>query len=305
MEYKSDIITIAVVNFKVIPGNKESNLSRIKDMSIAASKRGADLILFPELCLVGYDYFLRDDISLDEKLDITETIDGKSVKVLEEVSKEYDIYIVFGMTEKFSEDSKDIYNSAVILGPDGLIGSYQKIHPYGDENKWTTKGENPFMFDTKWGPISVGVCYDSFQFPELMRYYCWKGSRLYLNPTAAAEEVPNEGSRKAFIRCYAPHLEYGVLTNSIYIATSNLTGRDGGCYFGGGSMIIGPKTNAFEEVEVTCYAGSAEEYQVGMFIETIDLSLAVRHQNIISPYSGKIDYRPEIYKKLFAEEIYK
>lgn len=301
MMYESDIITVAVVNFKVMPGNKESNLSRIKDMSIAAAKRGVDLILFPELCLLGYDYFLRDDISLEEKLRATETVKGSSVKVLEEVAKEYGIYIVFGMSEKMEEDSKEIYNSEVVVGAEGLVGSYQKIHPYGDENKWTTKGENPFMFDTKWGPISIGVCYDSFQFPELMRYYCWKGSRLYLNPTAAAEEVPNEGSRNAFIRCYAPHLEYGVLTNSIYIASSNLTGRDGGCYFGGGSMIIGPKTNAFEEVEVTCYAGSADEYQVGMFIGTIDLSLAVRHQNIVNPYTGQTDYRPEIYRKLFCE----
>lgn len=299
--YESDIITVAVVNFKVMPGNKESNLSRIKDMSIAAAKRGVDLILFPELCLLGYDYFLRDDISLEEKLQATETVKGSSVKVLEKVAKEYGIYIVFGMSEKTEEDSKEIYNSAVVIGAEGFVGSFQKIHPYGDENKWTTKGETPFMFDTKWGPISIGVCYDSFQFPELMRYYCWKGSRLYLNPTAAAEEVPNEGSRNAFIRCYAPHLEYGVLTNSIYIASSNLTGRDGGCYFGGGSMIIGPKTNAFEEVEVTCYAGSADEYQVGMFIGTIDLSLAVRHQNIVNPYTGQTDYRPEIYRKLFCE----
>ncbi len=301
MEYKSDIITVAVVNFKVISGNKEFNLSRIKDMSIAAARRGVDLILFPELSLMGYDYFLRDDITRDEKLNATETIGGPSVRVLEEVSKEHGIYIVFGMTEKKEEHAEEIYNSAVVLGPEGLIGSYRKIHPYGDENKWTTKGEEPFMFDTKWGPISVGVCYDSFQFPELMRYYCWKGSRLYLNPTGAAEEVPKEGSREAFVRCYAPHLEYGVLANSIYIASSNLTGRDGGCYFGGGSMIIGPKTNAFEEVEVTCYAGSAEDYQVGMFIGTLDLSLAIRHQHIVNPYTGQTDYRPEIYKKLFCE----
>ena len=166
---------------------------------------------------------------------------------------------------------------------------------------WCKRGEEPFMFDTKWGPISLGVCYDNYQFPELARYYAWKGSRLHLNPTFAAQEVPNEGAHHAFIRCYAPHLEYLVLTSSIYVASSNITGWDSGCYGGGGSMVIGPKTNPFEEVEVTTYIGDVEDQQAKIFIGTIDLSLANRHQCGENPYGGGPDYRPSIYKKLFNE----
>ena len=62
MEYQSDIITLAVVNFRVKSGDKEGNLRRMEDMSRAAARRGADMILFPEMCLMGFDYFTQERI---------------------------------------------------------------------------------------------------------------------------------------------------------------------------------------------------------------------------------------------------
>ncbi|MFR6257480.1 MAG: carbon-nitrogen hydrolase family protein, partial [Anaerovoracaceae bacterium] len=129
MDYTSDIINLAVVNFRVASGEKEVNLRRMMDMSRAASRRGADLILFPEMALTGYGLFIDENIPQDEKVAYAETVEGPSVKALEEVAKDEGMYIVFGMPEKLKEDDNDIYNSAVVLGPDGLVGSYQKIHP--------------------------------------------------------------------------------------------------------------------------------------------------------------------------------
>lgn len=301
MEYKSDIITLAVVNFKVAAGNKKANLRRMLDMAKAAANRGAELILFPEMCLMGYDYFVDENIPREEKVRVTETLEGPSVKALEKIAVSEGIYIVFGMSEKKTDDSKELYNSAVALGPEGLIGVYRKIHPFGAENTWCMKGDEPFMFDTKWDPISIGICYDNYQFPELVRYYVYKGARLHLNPTAACEEIGKEGSRTAFIRYYESHLQYLVTSSYIYVASSNLTGWDKASYFGGGSMVIGPKTSAFYETDVTAYIGDAGDCQAKMFIGTIDLSLAERRQCIDNKYGGGSDYRPEIYKKLFNE----
>lgn len=300
MHIDQDIITLAIVNFKVAAGDKERNLSRIKEYSVAAARRGADLILFPELCLMGYDFFTDQNISMEEKIAAAEFADGRVCLELSQIAVERNLYIVFGMAEKIDE-SGDLYNSAVVLSPDGAIDSYQKIHPYANENSWCKKGSKPFTFQTKWGPVGLGICFDSYQFPELMRYYVHKGARLYLNPTAVLEERPNQGSHEAFKRSYTPHLEYGVLANSIYIASSNLTGYDKTSYFGGGSMIIGPKTNAFEEVDVICYCGDDSDQQVGMHISTLDLSLAVRHLCVDNPYVGEPDYRPEIYKNLWED----
>ncbi len=296
METKNDILTVAVVNFKVTAGNKEQNLSRIKGFSIAAAKRGADLVLFPEMCLMGYDYFVNEEISMADKIQATETIQGPSCRMLADVAKEYGVYIVFGASEK-RENSDVLYNSAIAIGPEGVIGAYQKMHPFETESIWCAKGEDPFMFDTEWGPISIGICFDTYQFPELMRHYVSKGSRLYLNPTAVIEEIPKECSRQAFINYYAPTLEYGVLCNTIFVASANLTGFDSECYFGGGSAIIGPKINPFFETDVQYYAGDKDNVQEGIYLSTIDLSLATRPLFVNSKFTGKPDYRPDLYKK--------
>jgi predicted amidohydrolase len=297
MEYKRDVMNVAVVNFKAETGNKKNNLKRIVDFSVAAAKRGADLVLFPELCLTGYDFFVNENISLSEKVSMAETIQGPSCAEIAEAAKKHGIYVVFGMGERLEENADIIYNSAVAIGPDGVIGSYQKIHPFDSENNYFVKGETPFLFDTPWGPVSVGICYDTYQFPELMRYYVSKGSRLYLNPTAVIEEIPKEGSRQAFINYYAPTLEYGVLCNTIFIASANLTGYDDVNYFGGGSAVIGPKITPFFETDVTYYAGNKDNVQEGISIATVDLSLAKRRLMDETGAAGEPDYRPDLYRK--------
>lgn len=289
-----DIINVAVVNFKVVTGKKEDNLRRINEFSVAAAKRGANLVVLPELSLTGYDYFIDDNISLETKMAMAETIDGPACRLIAKTSQRYDIYIVFGMAELIKGFSDKVYNSAVAVGPNGVIGSYKKIHPFDAEKKFFAKGDIPFMFDTEWGPVSIGICYDTFQFPELMRHYVAKGSRLYLNPAAVVEEVTKEGSRQAFIDYYAPTLEYGVLCNTIFIASSNLAGYDNNQYFGGGSAILGPKITPFFETDVNYYAGDKNNVQEDISIATIDLSLARRR--LMDDSDGEPDYRPKIYK---------
>lgn len=293
-----DIVTVAVVNFKVDAANKASNLSRMCGYIEAAGKQGADIVLLPELCLMGYDYYVDANVSQKEKIASAETIYGPSCNAISEITKKYGLYAVFGMAEKKEEKIDAIlYNSAVAIGPGGVIGAYQKIHPFESESVWCVKGEDPFMFDTKWGPISVGICFDTYQFPELQRYYVNKGSRLYLNPTAVIEEIPKEGSRQAFIDYYAPTLEYGVLCNTIYVASANLAGTDIVNYFGGGSCIIGPKITPFFETNMHYYAGNKDNVQETMHLTTIDLSLATRRLAVKSKFTGEPDYRPELYKK--------
>ena len=112
-----DIITVAAVNFRVDAADKDSNLSRMCGFAEAAAKRGADLVLFPEMCLFGYDYYVDDNISQEEKIRTAEQISGPSCRTIAEITKKYGIYVVFGMAEKL-EDTPDatLYNSAVAIG---------------------------------------------------------------------------------------------------------------------------------------------------------------------------------------------
>ena len=293
-----DIMTVAVVNFRVDAANKESNLSRMCGYAEAAAKRGADLVLLPELCLYGWDYYVDMSTPWEEKVQTAEKLDGPSCAALSEVAEKYGIYIVFGMAEKL-EDAPDaaLYNAAVTIGPEGVIGAYHKMHTFEQEGPVFTKGDEPFMFDTPWGPVGIGICFDTYQFPELQRHYCAKGCRLYLNPTAFVEEVTYDGSREAFLNTYAQTLEYGVLCNTIYVATSNLTGKDIDSYFGGGSSVIGPKISPFYETMLHYYAGDKNSAQAELYLATIDLSLAGRRLFVEKEDGREPDYRPEVYKK--------
>ncbi|MDD6310952.1 MAG: carbon-nitrogen hydrolase family protein [Firmicutes bacterium] len=293
-----DIMTVAVVNFRVDAANKESNLSRMCGYAEAAAKRGADLILLPEMCLYGYDYYVDTNIPQADKIASAETINGPSTMALAEIAKKYGIYIVFGMAEKVEDtpDSK-LLNSAIAIGPDGVIGSYAKMHPFETESVWCEKGDKPFMFETPWGPIGISICFDTYQFPELQRHYCAKGCRLVLNPTAFLEEVAFDHSRQAFLDTFGRTLEYGVLCNTIFIASSNLTGMDIESYFGGGSSVIGPKISPFYETMLHYYAGDKDMNQAEMYLATIDLSLAERRLFTNKEITGVPDYRPEIYKQ--------
>lgn len=297
MKYE-DIVTVATVNFKVSYGDKEHNLKRMCGYVEAAAKQGADILLFPEMCLMGYDYFIDENVSIEEKRSLSEHKKGATQRTLSNLAKRYNIYIIYGASE-LSHNNEDIYNAAFVVGPEGTIESYRKIHPFDTENNWCKKGDTPFMFDTPWGPVGIGICYDSYQFPELMRYYVEQGVRLYLNPTALTEDIHINDGRRAFDDYYKKHLEYGVICNTIYIASANLVGYDKMNYFGGGSMIIGPKITPYYETEVEYYAGDINNMKESFVMATLDLSLATRRLTVPNPITGTPDYRSDLYPTFY------
>jgi predicted amidohydrolase len=291
VQYPCDKLNMAVVNFQASYGDKEANLKKIEIMTAEAAGMGAQLVLFPEMCLTGYEFYDDPEINLDTKAALAETIDGHACARIAAVTQKHKIYAVFGMPETGHTEPGKLFNSAVAAGPAGLIGSYRKIHPFGRENTWSVKGGAPFMFQTQWGPVAVGICYDTYSFPELMRYYACKGARLYLNPTAIIRE-----SDTSFTRGYYTYLQYGVLSNHIYIASANLAGPENKYTFGGGSVIVGPAGSPPGMTYSACYGGDIESRQEGIFTAGIDLSQAKRTIYENNTYTGQPDYRPDLYK---------
>ena len=132
-----DIINLAVVNFKTVWGDKSANLDKMVNFIKEGSEKAVDLIVFPETCLTGY---VNDKEPVREKkmhARLAETLNGESVKVISELSKKFNMYVVFGASEK-DENTNTVYNSAIITTPSGEVKSYRKIHLPFDEKEWAT-----------------------------------------------------------------------------------------------------------------------------------------------------------------------
>lgn len=289
MAYEN-IVNVATINFNAEWGNKAGNLGRMKGYIKAASERGANIILFPETALTGYN--VKGD-SIEMQMANAETVPGPAANELAELSRKYGVYVVAGMVEKDAATG-EVFNSALAVGPEGIIGAYRKIHPAGKESMWARKGSEPLMFDTPWGPVGVGICYDTYCFPELFRYYAALGARLYLNPTAVNDV-------NGWEELYYTLLKARVLENGSFVVSANLAGPDHELQFPGGSLIVGPSVTSFG----TKYYAEPVENDEALLLATFDLSIADKTRKLLTLYSdnpitGVPDWRPDIYEKLLA-----
>lgn len=289
-----DIVTVSTVAFHAEWGDKERNLNRILGYMEAAAKKGSDILVMPEMALTSYDD--EEDVPVEKKMQhlLAETVPGPTSDIVSAKAKELGIYVVFGMPIRDDKDPKIVYNGLCIAGPEGLIGSYHKIHLPTPEPNWATRGDTPFIMDTPWGPVGCAICYDTYCFPELMDYYVAKGCRLYLNPTAVCH---GHGEHLMDDTVHAQ-----VIREGIFIASADLAGLDKTNWFWGGSSIIGPskKTWAYHYYAGGPFVaeGSDEE---AMYTATIDLSLATRFLYKYNPSVGGTDWRPDLYAKWFSE----
>jgi len=289
---RKDIMNIGVVTFEPNWGNKEKNLERIVGYTEAAAKRGVDLILFPETALTGYDADAGNAGTEQMHCRLAEPIGGPSAQAVAEVAMARNVYVVYGFTE-LAEDGT-VYNAAAVIGPQGIVGSYQKMHLPFTENAWAKRGCTPFMFDTDWGKVGLSICYDTFVFDELMRYYRACGCRLHLNPCAVDTMVTANNIKDA--------VEYKAANNAIFIASANLTGHHHSNDFVGGSNVIGPGKNV---PAVHYYVGSAfgtpgtdeQELHIG----TIDLSYVDKPFLAQQWADENPDFRPDVYAKMYQE----
>lgn len=281
-----DIMNVAVVTYEPRWGDKERNLNRITGYIECAAARGANLVVLPETALTGYDADLEH--AGDERMHhrLAEPIPGPSTEAVAEVTHRLGVYAVFGLAER-AEDGT-VYNAAVACGPDGVLGRYRKMHLPAAEPTWAGRGDEPFMFGTPWGPVGVSICYDTFVFSEIMRYYRASGCRLIANPFAVNTGVTARNIKDS--------LEYLAANNDVYIASANCTGCALTDDFVGGSSVIGPGKNV---PAVHYYAGGpcgapgSDEQE--LHLGTVDLSY------VDKPFLAKQwadedpDFRPDVY----------
>ncbi|MCX5906701.1 MAG: carbon-nitrogen hydrolase family protein, partial [Deltaproteobacteria bacterium] len=182
--------TLAAVNMRS-EFDKERNLRKyLEIIEIAASKK-VGLLVFPETSLQGYLYQLAADWTLSGDLleyqyANAEPIPGRVSEVMAEQARKHSMHIVYGFTEKnerYGGGYGNLFNSAAVIGPTGIVGVFRKIHIPGGERHCFRSGAEMELYETTAGRLGIQICYD-ICFPEVSRVYAVKGADILVLPTA-------------------------------------------------------------------------------------------------------------------------
>ncbi len=257
-----DKVKLALAQISSKRGDKEENLRKIEEITTKAKAQSADLVIFPELSLTGY--LIRDQI-----YELAETIPGPATNRVEEIVKKTGMHIVFGMPEQSEKTRATLYNTAVLMGPEGFIGKYRKMylptHSVFEEKRYFRPGYQTAVYDTVLGKIGLCICYDLF-FPEVTRLARLKGAQLIVSISASP----------AVRRSYFELLTAArALENTAFLAYVNLVGVQDGLQFWGGSRLVGPtgdvlaKAKYDEEDFVICDVNYSDIRAAETFIPTL------------------------------------
>ena len=195
-------VRLAACNYRPRGGKTTmDNLFQLRPYVAQAAKRRADLLVLGE-CITS----VGNDLS---HVEVAEPVPGPSTDYLGRMAKEYNLYIVTSLNERVDHL---IYNTAVLLGPEGkLIGKYRKICPARDEyRKGIAPGRKFPVFDTPIGRIGMMICFD-VHMPEVARGLAANGAEIIA--------MPIMGGHPALARARA-------IENQIYLVTSTYSIND-------------------------------------------------------------------------------
>lgn len=217
------MIHVGFFQFRPLFGKIKHNLNKV----VTGLKNvRADIIVLPELPFTGYYFSNRSELkTLSEDIRNSETVD-----TLIQLCRQEDFYLVSGFAEKSADK---YFNSALLLGPDGLIHTYRKLHLFNEEKNWFDAGDIPLQIhEIRGARIGLMICFD-WIFPEVFRSLAVQGADLICHPSNL---VLSYCQQAMITRC---------LENNVYAITANRFGADrrpqGELTFTGKSQIVAPK----------------------------------------------------------------
>ncbi|MBA2596070.1 MAG: hypothetical protein H0V00_05525 [Chloroflexia bacterium] len=166
----------AVVQFAPAAGAVEENLERIAHETATLAARGCDLVVFPELAVSGpvVDWETADVLA--------EEIPGPSTRRLRRIAATAKVYLIAGVIERDPETNR-LFNSAMLMGPDGIVGMYRKLHLAAVDRPWATPGDLGLpTFDIPVGRVGMLIGYDAL-FPEAARALAIDGADIIACPS--------------------------------------------------------------------------------------------------------------------------
>ncbi len=262
-------VRLAAVQFEPVKADKAANLEAVRRLTGEAAKEGAEVVCFHEQCLNGYNLWgepaeretpdERDGIwspawnqlGLDPYPLAEEVPGGPSTQALIRLAKEKKVVVMAGLVE-LREDNA-VYNTYVIVGPQGFIGRYSKCHCVpGSEFCWFKQGAEFPVFDAGKFRFGVLICYDN-HFPEAHRILALKGAHVIVMPHVTVgrswwHQLPLDDAQEQARQWVLKWLRARAFDNSCYCVFANQVSKNGeGCL--GVSMIVDPEGRVMARAE--------------------------------------------------------
>jgi len=232
----------------------------------------ADLWVLPEFFATGYQFMSRE-----EAADLAEPVPaGPTSQRLIGFCRERRCHIVAGLPEA---SGGSVYNAAILVGPDGFLSCYRKVHLFGDEASYFAPGDRPFaVIDIGQARVGVMICFDHL-FPESARSLALQGADVIAHPANLI--LPDLAQQTMTVRA---------LENGVFTATANRVGEEARCdatlRYTGQSQIISPKGEVLVRL-------SPDRKEIA--VVEIDPSDA-RQKRITSRNDKLADRRPDLYR---------
>jgi len=255
----------AVLQFQPVLGDVGANLGVIERLGATLE---AEVWVLPELCLSGYELETVERArACSQAADPADPALARLVRL----AAARGATLIGGFVER---DGARLYNAAFVLGPAGLVGTYRKVHLFGDEARLFSPGDRGFtVFDV--GPAKVGVliCFDWF-FPEAARTLALAGADVLAHPS----NLVLPWAQQAMVT--------RALENGVLVLTANRVGSDRELTFTGRSQAVDPRGRVLGQAPAT---GEA------VVIAELDLALA-RDKWVTSTNHRLRDRRPDQYR---------
>jgi predicted amidohydrolase len=259
---------VGFIQFAPVLGDVQATIRKIDELITLA--KAADLVVLPELCNSGYNFESRE-----QTWELSEEIkDSIFAQYLDSLCRKHSFHVVSGFNER---DNDSLYNSAILIGPEGYIGKYRKLHLFVKEKDFFAPGNAGLpVFDIGVCKLGILVCFD-WIFPEVWRILALKGADIICHPSAlvlpglAQKAVPIHG-----------------LVNRVYTIIANRIGTEGDLTFTGLSTIADPKG------DVLVRASQSDEE-----VKVVDIDVEIARDKMVTSRNDIFaDRRPEEYMSL-------
>ena len=219
-------VTVAIAQINSIVGDLAGNRARIFDFAQRAVKQGADIVLTPELSLVGYppeDLLLRDSFYAQSAIAVAALAADLAIFP--------GLHVVVGLP--LLQDGHR-YNAAVVLADGKTIATYRKAElpndTVFDEKRYFSSALEVGVFDVKGVRFGINICEDTW-FARAPARARAAGAQVLLVPNGSPYHMNKQHLRQDVMRA-------NVSVHGLALVYCNLVGGQDELIFDGSSFVL-------------------------------------------------------------------